>query len=770
MSNRQSRPGSIPIPRSVPNPSSSRNIETVISIPPLTSAPSRATPSTRPIPEPRRVGLGGEGSRFGASGSADVSVSPTRSTARSASMASSMPGRRRTPSRTSFEPRVIRGIEGETMPFLDYEYIHAPSTSPTHGRRVSAPSVRTSGLHKPIVPQHVVASTTPIAFQRPAYLEFSALRHLLQPDGPVPPIAARTKGQSSVSNTRPQPVSTPHSDDDDDSVATNSPPPKRSRPGLISASPDQIFKLPSRWGDQERHPHINVSADGRELSYGGSTSINGDKDAAAARTTISIPPACGIYYYEVEILGKEAKSHISIGFSGTKVKFSRLPGWEPNSWGYYGEDGSARSTDRSATTYSGAFGAGDVIGCGIDFTTNQLFYTKNGTLIGPVFENVGKSVDLYPAIGMQKSGDAIRANFGQDPFNYDIEYHVQQQANAIWNSVMDTRLDYSLVRGHRKGLSIGSVVITNDTSPKRPLTDDESNQVLKQLVTSYLIHHGYAKTVRALENGKTGCSKSTTGDEDVEMNGASPSKSDSIDSDIESRTNIVNSVLAGDIDNAITSIQTHYPSVLEADDHLILFKLRCRKFVELILETTEMKKKMKRLREKETEKRKEAEVAAHDGWMDEDMDMDVDEDATGPLGRYTPQGSALGLDGEGNTAASIATQYEAALNAAIMYGQQLSNDHQSDPRPELQQLFKKTFGIVAWEDPLEAGGPTAELVGDEARAALAHEINQAILRSQGRPAQPVLEMVYRHSVATVNQLGLLGVGKAAFADVSRELA
>lgn len=327
---------------------------------------------------------------------------------------------------------------------------------------------------------------------------------------------------------------------------------------------------------------------------------------------------------------------------------------------------------------------------------------------------------------MQKSGDAIRANFGQDPFNYDIEYHVQQQANAIWNSVMDTRLDYSLVRGHRKGLSIGSVVITNDTSPKRPLTNDESNQVLKQLVTSYLIHHGYAKTVRALENGEPG-STSNTADGDVEMNGAGSTKSDSIDSEIESRKSIVSSVRAGDIDNAITSVQTHYPSVLEADDHLILFKLRCRKFVELILETTEMKKKMKSLREKETEKRKEAEVAVHDGWMGEDMDMDVDDDATGPLTRYTPQGGNSELDGDDNTASSIATQYEAALNAAIMYGQQLSNDYQSDPRPELQQLFKKTFGIVAWEDPLEAGGPIAELVGDEARVALAHEINQAIL-------------------------------------------
>jgi len=37
-------------------------------------------------------------------------------------------------------------------------------------------------------------------------------------------------------------------------------------------------------------------------------SSSGEKDAASARTTHSIPPACGIFYYEVEILGKEQKS------------------------------------------------------------------------------------------------------------------------------------------------------------------------------------------------------------------------------------------------------------------------------------------------------------------------------------------------------------------------------------------------------------------------------------------------------------------------------
>lgn len=42
------------------------------------------------------------------------------------------------------------------------------------------------------------------------------------------------------------------------------------------------------------------------------------------------------------------------------------------------------------------------------------------------------------------------------------------------------------------------------------------------------------------------------------------------------------------------------------------------------------------------------------------------------------------------------------------------------------------------------------------------------IESQGKPPQPTLETLYRHTAASVVQLGLLGVGSAAFADMPRE--
>jgi len=109
-----------------------------------------------------------------------------------------------------------------------------------------------------------------------------------------------------------------------------------------------------------------------------------------------------------------------------------------------------------------------------------------------------------------------------------------------------------------------------------------------------------------------------------------------------------------------------------------------------------------------------------------------------------------------------------ALHTALQYGQTLEADYKNDHRPEVRGHLKRTFGVVAYPDPLAAGGEVAEMAGQEARARLANELNQAILESQGKPAHPALEMLYRQTAACVVQLGLMNVGAAAFADMSTE--
>ncbi|KAF8060964.1 hypothetical protein FPV67DRAFT_1423268 [Lyophyllum atratum] len=698
------------------------------------------------------------------------------------------PGRGSFRAPSTYEPRVVR-VGGEGSRSVDAACL--PSTSPSRTRRVSGASGRGISAQRPVTGHALPGPHPPVSFPRPTYLEYSALRHMLQTDSPptLPP-SRKTEPSMHEPQMSSSAVTSPSTDSDEESNV--SPPrefPSVSAP-LPTLSQEQILRLPTRWSDQFRHALLSVSGDGRDLTYHGA-SCSGDRDAAAARTVHPIPAACGIYYYEVEIISKGQKGHISIGFAGREVKLSRLPGWEPNSWGYHGDDGCSFAAEKQGTKYGPTFGTGDIIGCGIDFTTHRAFFTKNGALIGPVFEGIGRDIDIYPSIGLRHSGEAVRVNFGHEPFKFDIDFYVLQKRNQVWAKILNTPLDSSL-------LGICSVEQSPTAPPaKGPLSEAHTKDVINKLVLSYLEHHGYVKTVRAFQKQREiemqppqpfGASAAATEDRDIDML-ASQEEGDSVDataSDMERRTKIVKAVIAGDIDMAIVETRAHYSTVLEAEEGLMLFKLRCRKFVELILEAAELKKKMKL----GTGASGVGMGATHDDGIIEEMDglyadgMDVDDDVvvssphSATTNGFSPavipvcggrrRSSASPPDGVGLLGSTLA-QYESSLHQAIAYGQTLSNEYKDDARPEVKQIFKRTFAIVAWEDPLTAGGVVTEVVCNDARIALANEVNQAILKSQGRPPNPMLETIYRQTSVCVAQLGLMGVGGATFADMQKEL-
>ena len=64
------------------------------------------------------------------------------------------------------------------------------------------------------------------------------------------------------------------------------------------------------------------------------------------------------------------------------MTLNRLPGWEPESWAYHGDDGQTFCCTASGKSYGPKYGNGDVIGCGINFITRHAFFTKNGILLG----------------------------------------------------------------------------------------------------------------------------------------------------------------------------------------------------------------------------------------------------------------------------------------------------------------------------------------------------------------------------------------------------
>ena len=398
---------------------------------------------------------------------------------------------------------------------------------------------------------------------------------------------------------------------------------------------------------------------------------------------------------------------------------------------------------------------------------------------------------IYPSVGLRHSGEAVRVNFGNEMFKFDIEDHVLQARNLTWAGIMNTPLRREFITDNVAASSTGIDAGMMDIMAfggKGPIN---------RLVLSYLSHHGYAKTARAFQaqseqrGGLAGDIFAPVGgresnvtalpvpapvshpaptpseaDVDMDMDlSTSPSKmlstslltnttpttvrpasSPTFDGwgpgmhhrDIELRTRIVNSVIEGDIDTALVETARWHPKVLEREEGLMLFKLRCRKFVELILEAAELKKRVRV---------EDGTGAGSVGKIREDAEigvdgMDVDEALSEDASVST---NGFGGGGSGSSAIPIkakrkqsishsdwtgaaAAQYESALSSAISYGQTLRSDYKTDSRPEVRAIFNKTFGVVAYEDPLEAGGEVAEVAGLDARMTLATELNQGILR------------------------------------------
>lgn len=257
MNTRPSRSTSIPIPRSSSSSAANRNIESLISIPHHGSSRPQGHNAERLHPS----------HAFRSTSGTNPSASPTRNP-RSASI--SVPAR----NSTFFEPRIIRGSGSDSQPSPDSEcpIPSQPQMSTSHPqtRRASVTNLRTS--NKSLTTQ-LISRPAPVTFSRPAYLEYSCLRHLLQAEVPISPLSGR-RADPSVS-ARSQPYSaamSPSSDIDDDGSAT--PPPHDLRPlsaSLPFATQDTPFRLPTRWGDH--HPNLSLSLDGRELTCEGSYSI-----------------------------------------------------------------------------------------------------------------------------------------------------------------------------------------------------------------------------------------------------------------------------------------------------------------------------------------------------------------------------------------------------------------------------------------------------------------------------------------------------------------
>ncbi|KAI4172924.1 MAG: hypothetical protein LQ348_006672 [Seirophora lacunosa] len=474
-----------------------------------------------------------------------------------------------------------------------------------------------------------------------------------------------------------------------------------------------LTPLPAKWVETDKNQAIEIGSDGLDVRFVGGSKLH-EHEAAAARTDHPMPVQVGLYYYEVTITSRGKDGFIGIGFSGPKVSLEKLPGWEPDSWGWHGDDGNTFCCQITGKKYGPTFTTGDVVGCGVNFMTGCAFFTKNGVFLGPAFREL-KDVNVYPSIGMKRPHAQLTVNFGQRPFVFDIDGMMRHERSGIMEEISTTSI--SSLHTHR----------------------DETS-FLKELVAQFLAHDGFVETARifaqevrdesrALQFGNHAFQDELSTEEDL---------------DASNRQQIRSAIMEGDIDNALKRTRAFYPQVLQDLSH-VYFRLRCQKFVEMIRQTAEFL---------DVSPSKPAKASnGHAPGSTDHEEMEVDDQKNEPED----------WDKMETEEADSSVKYHELLEDTLRYGQELKQEFQDDPSTE--STLKEIFSLFMYEDP--RASPQAHLLDRASRVPVAEELNSAILVSLGKSSSAAIELLYQQTEVLVDYLSEAG-GAGAFLHVRND--
>lgn len=295
-------------------------------------------------------------------------------------------------------------------------------------------------------------------------------------------------------------------------------------------------QLPSTW-DKNFGPDDKrcLQVTGLKIKYVGPG--DEDKDAASVRADHPVPFDVSLYYYEVQVVNKGRDGFVGIGFSAHGVKLDRLPGWEPHSYGYHGDDGMAFQSCGTGKPYGPIFATGDVVGALLNRATKTISFVKNGIDLGVAFKNVDEE-RLYPSVGLRTPDEEVLANFGGSSFKCDISSLESDALQCIQDQVQQTQVSLAVKDGDPMGM----------------------------LLFDYLVHEGHWDTANRVA-------------EDILLGRVEVSQEDK--QDVEFRRQVQEHLLAGHIPEAMATIEQAAPGTLDSHPR-VKFQLQCQQFVEMV--------------------------------------------------------------------------------------------------------------------------------------------------------------------------------------------
>lgn len=273
------------------------------------------------------------------------------------------------------------------------------------------------------------------------------------------------------------------------------------------------------------------------------------------------------------------------------------------------------------------------------------------------------------------------------------------------------------------------------------LHPSQNESLLAQgLIAQYLAHDGFIETAKAFSEEVRNGSRLLTGVDKAPRELDYKEDLDAINRQSISRPSpplrahlannnpleIRTSILDGNVDKALKLTNAFYPAVL-AENENIYFKLRCRKFIEMIRRSTELQVSSAGRgvqRRSSSSVGKMATNGHHDGSAGDDgvfdgADMELDD---APADEMAVEAGADGMDIEES---DLHSRQNDLTGEALRYGQELQSEFKDDPRREVKQALEDTFALIAYPDARESSlAPLLETAG---RIPVAEELNSAIL-------------------------------------------